>query len=297
MPIRFALLTDSHYHPQAEHDYGAPKMLTHSREILDSIPDAVNALHPDFVVHAGDLLCGGSSFDLPTHLYERSVDEVADVLASIEAPFYCVPGNHDCDAQSGSMEGFARRFALPNPLTTVDVGPRLRLALANVYHDCNGVEEGSGIWTDVLDEHLRTAARDAERDSCVLMLVLHTWVLPDHTPNRGVIKRVETLIETLISHRAIAAVFTGHRHLNRIRMYRDIIVIDTACIVGFPLGFRLVELDDDGLLKTRFHTLPLPELNAASYARSSAWENERWQGEIHDRDTEILLPRLGQIKS
>tara|TARA_Y100001933_G_scaffold262484_1_gene320066 strand:+ start:437 stop:1465 length:1029 start_codon:yes stop_codon:yes gene_type:complete len=297
MPIRFVVLTDSHYHPRAEKDYGAPKMLTRSREVLDAIPDAVNALEPEFVVHAGDLLCGGSSFNLPTHLYERSVDEVADVLASIKATFYCVPGNHDCDAQTGSMEAFARRFDLPNPLITADVSPGLRLALANVYHACSGVEEGMGIWTDILDEHLRRAARDAERDGCVLMLVLHTWVLPNHTPDRGVVKRVETLMETLISHRAIAAVFTGHRHLNRIRMYRDILIVDTACLVGFPLGFRLIEIGDDGLLKMRFHTLPLPDLSAASYARSPDWENDRWQGEIHDRDTEILLPRLSQIRS
>ena len=133
MPIRFVVLTDSHYHPRAEKDYGAPKMLTRSREVLDAIPDAVNALEPDFVVHAGDLLCGGSSFNLPTHLYESSVDEVADVLASIKAPFYCVPGNHDCDAQTGSMEAFARRFDLPNPLITADVGPGLRLAPASTY--------------------------------------------------------------------------------------------------------------------------------------------------------------------
>ncbi len=292
MPIRFVLLTDSHYHPRAEKDYGAPKMLTRSREVLDAVPDAVNALDPDFVVHAGDLLCGGSSFDLPTALYERSVDEVADVFASIKAPLYCVPGNHDCDAQSGSMDGFARRFHLPNPLTTVDAGPRLRLALANVYHACNGVDEGCGIWTDALDAHLRSAALRAERDRCALLLVLHTWVLSDHTPGRGVVNNVEKLVDTLTTHPAIAAVFTGHRHLNRIRMYRDVLVVDTACLVGFPLGFRLIELTDDGLLKTRFHALPLPELSAASYARSAEWENERWQGEIHDRDTEVLLPRL-----
>jgi hypothetical protein len=297
MPIRFAVLTDSHYHPQAEQDYGAPKMLTRSREVLEAIPDAVNALQPDFVVHAGDLLCGGSSFDLPTALYERSVDDVADVLAAIKAPFYCVPGNHDCDAQTGSMDGFARRFPLPDPLITVDVGPQLRLALANVYHACSGVDEGCGIWTESLDAQLRTAARQAERDRCGLLLVLHTWVLSDHTPGRGVVHNVEKLIDTLATHPAIAAVFTGHRHLNRIRMYRDVLVVDTACLVGFPLGFRLIELEDTGLLKTHFHTLPLPELNAASYARSAEWENDRWQGELHDRDTEVLLPRLRQLWS
>lgn len=294
MPIRFALLTDSHYHPQAAEDYGAPKMLTRGREVLAAIPDAVNALAPDFVVHAGDLLCGGSSFDLPSELYEQSVDEVAASFAKISAPFYCVPGNHDCDAQNGSYAGFARRFPLPDPLSVEDVAPRLRLALANVYHACSGVEEGTGIWTDALDESLRSAATQAAADGTALLLVLHTWVLSDHTLNRGLVKNAEKLVATLSEHPAIAAVFTGHRHLNRIRMYRDFLVVDTSCLIGYPLGFRIVTLRDDGLFETSFHPLPLSEINEASYARSTPEQNDRWQGEIHDRETQIFLPRLYQ---
>jgi len=297
MPVRFALLTDSHYHPQAAEDYAAPKMLTRSREVLAAIPDAVNALAPDFVVHAGDLFCGGSSFDLPTDLYEQSVDEVADAFATIQAPFYCVPGNHDCDAQSGSFAGFSRRFPLPDPLIIREVAPRLRLALANVYHSCSGIEEGTGIWTDALDADLREAATQAAQDGAALLLVLHTWVLSDHTLNRGLVKNAERLVETIATHPAIAAVFTGHRHLNRIRMYRDFLVVDTSCLIGFPLGFRIITLDDDGLFSTSFHTLPLSAVNEASYARSTREENDRWQGEIHDRETEVFLPRLRRIWS
>jgi hypothetical protein len=292
MPVRFALLTDSHYHPQASEDYGAPKMLTRGREVLAAIPAAVNALAPDFVVHAGDLLCGGSSFDLPSELYEESVDEVADAFAKISAPFYCVPGNHDCNAQSGSFAGFARRFPLPDPLIVEEVAPRLRLALANVYHACSGIEEGAGIWTDELDASLRAAAHQATTDGAALLLVLHTWILSDHTLNRGLVQNAEKLVATISEHPAIAAVFTGHRHLNRIRMYRDFLVVDTACLIGFPLGFRIITLRDDGFFEASFHTLPLSEINAASYARSTPQENDRWQVEIHDRETQIFLPRL-----
>ena len=37
MPVRFAFLTDTHHYPDAPHDYGAPKMLTRSQEVLDAM--------------------------------------------------------------------------------------------------------------------------------------------------------------------------------------------------------------------------------------------------------------------
>ena len=64
--------------------------------------------------------------------------------------------------------------------------------------------------------------------------------------------------------------------LDRITAYRDYLVVDTACLIGFPLGYRSVELSDDGFFKTRFHTLDLPDLMQASYDRSTPEENWVW---------------------
>ena len=292
MSVRFAFLTDTHHYPDAPKDYGAPKMLTRSQEVLDAIPPALNAQAFDFVVHGGDFLCGGSSFDLPTATYLRSIDEAAAAFARIEAPFYAVPGNHDCDAQSGSFAGFAARFSYPDPLTVVEAAPRLRLALANAFHDCEVFEQGAGVWTDPLDEALRTAAAQALADGCALLLVIHPWILPDFDGDRGVIAGAPRLIKTLDESPAIVAAFTGHRHINRITAYRDYLVVDTACLIGFPLGYRRVVLSTDGFFKTRFHTLNLPDLRQRSYDRSTPEENRVWEGHIPDRDADILLPRL-----
>ena len=54
MSVRFVFLTDTHYHPSAPKDFGAPKMLTRGREVLDAVAPVINALNPDFVVHGGD---------------------------------------------------------------------------------------------------------------------------------------------------------------------------------------------------------------------------------------------------
>ncbi|MEE2833688.1 MAG: hypothetical protein VYD18_15120, partial [Candidatus Latescibacterota bacterium] len=64
--IDFVVLGDSHYHPTAQRDFSAPKMLTRAREVLDASVPAINDASPDFILHNGDLLCGGDSFDLST---------------------------------------------------------------------------------------------------------------------------------------------------------------------------------------------------------------------------------------
>ena len=294
--IRFAFVTDSHYHPTAQQDYGPPKMLTHSRRVLEAMVSRINQTRPDFVVHGGDLVCGGGAFELPWDTYLQSVQDVAEAVAGFEAPAYYVPGNHDCDAEFKTFAPLAARVPIPEILKVVEVAPRLRLALANVYHQMP-METGNGVWTDELDRALRQAAQRAASDRCALILVLHTWVLPgfvadDEDPAGQVVKGADRLIETVTQEPAVVAIFTGHRHLNRIRMFRDFLIVDTACLIGYPMGFREIQLRDDGFLVARFHQLDLPQVMQASYDRSTREVNDRWEGELHDKETEILLPRL-----
>ena len=301
MTIRFALVTDSHYHPSAEKDFGPPKMLTHSRKVLDAMVPEINSIRPDFVVHGGDLLCGGGAFEISWETYLQSVADVAEALEEFDVPLYYVPGNHDCDAEQGTFAPLAERIHVPELLDVVDVAPRLRLALANIYQE-NPLAQANGVWTDALDEALAKAAGQASADGCALILVLHTWVLPGFVDAGEdaagqVIKGADRLIATVTREPAIVAIFTGHKHMNRIRMYRDFLIVDTACLIGFPMGFREIQLQENGYLSTKFHQLALPEVLQASYDRSTREVNDRWQGETHDRDTEILLPRLRVVWS
>ena len=299
MPIRFVFVTDSHHYPGAPRDFAAPKMLTQSRAVLEAVAPEINALNPDFIVHGGDVLCGGGAFEIPIPIYLQSIEEAADAFDGFRAPAYYVPGNHDCDPVQGSFEAFASRFPIPETVDVVDAAPRLRLALANIYGG-DPIRDGEGVWTDALDRALAEAAEKAQNERCAMLLVLHTWVLPDYEPGdgeafKGVVTGADRLLETVSAHPAIVAVLTGHRHINRIRMYRDFPVIDTACLIGFPVGFREILLEEDGYCRLRFHQLDLPELIRASFDRSTPEANRRWQGEIHDRETEILLPRLREI--
>jgi hypothetical protein len=294
MAVRFALLADSHYHPAAPKDFAPPKLLTRGPEILTATVPAVNALSPEFILHVGDLLCGGGSFELSRAQYERSLHDVATAYAGFNAPLHCVPGNHDCDAQDHRYGDFARTFHTPHVLDVVELAPRLRLVRAHIFRD--GEADG-GTWTDALDEALRGADAEARADGVVLVLMLHAWIHPGvgDQPTGGIITNAARLQETLAQCPTVAATFSGHRHANRIRLFRDYLCIDTACLIGYPLGFREITISDDGWLTARWHTLDLPEILAHSAGLSAEERNQRWAGEFGDRDTTVLLPRARAI--
>lgn len=294
MPIRFVFISDSHYHPAAPRDFGAPKLLTRGREVLEATVPAVNALQPDFIVHGGDLLCGGGSFEIPLDQYLDSVDTVAAAYEAFDAPLHIVPGNHDCEAAERSFTAFAERFTIPSVLEVVEPAPGLRLALANVYHANSN--NGSGIWSPELDQALRRAAAEALRDRVPLLLVLHPWILPNQTDQGGLVTGHERVLQTVSDCAAVAAVLTGHRHINRIRLWRDFLVIDTACLIGYPVGFRELILHEDGMLRSRFHQLDLPDFIQASRDRVTPEACDRYQGEIGDRDCDVLLPRVRELR-
>jgi hypothetical protein len=65
--------------------------------ILDRAVAETNRLKPDFTVHIGDLIDGGSSPGMTA----RQWDEVAGHLDSLRTPLFLVPGNHDVSDPAG----------------------------------------------------------------------------------------------------------------------------------------------------------------------------------------------------
>ena len=92
MPSHFVFVTDSHHHAAAEKDFGAPKMLTRSHEIHRAMTPAINACKADFIVHGGDVVCGGGSFEMPFDIYLQTIDEAKNAFDGLHAPTYYVPG-------------------------------------------------------------------------------------------------------------------------------------------------------------------------------------------------------------
>ena len=111
---------------------------------------------------------------------------------------------------------------------------------------------------------------------------------------KAVVKGAERLLETVIEQPSIVAISTGHRHLNRIRMYRDFLIVDIACFIGYLMGFREILLKEDGYFEAPFHQLDLLHVLQASYERSIREINDRFEGGVHDRETTVRCPSCGR---
>ena len=68
--------------------------------------EMVNWLHPEFVVHAGDLIEGYSEDEEQIRAWWQEVDEW---LEQLEMPFFFVPGNHDLNSDA-SIKLWRERF-------------------------------------------------------------------------------------------------------------------------------------------------------------------------------------------
>jgi 3',5'-cyclic AMP phosphodiesterase CpdA len=89
--FQFAVISDSHIRlPNATREGGyASNRLSIAR--AKYVVDCVNNLHPDFVVHLGDLV-----HPIPAlGIHEETVKLAREIFSDIEAKFYALPGNHD----------------------------------------------------------------------------------------------------------------------------------------------------------------------------------------------------------
>lgn len=295
--IRFAVVADNHLYVDSPDDGRPPRLQTQGPRVLDLLVAELNSLSLDFIVHVGDVLCGGENFGCSDALFRKSLDHAAATFSRLDAPLHVVPGNHDCDVATGRFDDFAARWPVPAPLAVVDVAPRLRLALAHVYgdsvYDCR-----TGVWCDTLDARLRHEAARAAGDGCAMILAVHTWLL-EHTytdcadePSKGTPLDVERMRQTVRESPALAMALTGHRHRNRINAFDGAAVIDTASLVAYPFGYRVITLHDDGRMVGTYHQLPFPEVIEASRQLSDDAFNRQLLGENADRDVDMVLPRL-----
>ena len=104
----FIHITDTHL-PTHYYVY-EPESLTDSSEMVDfrEVIDDINLIHPEFVLHTGDVVNEGELEDYEARRYYSKAQRI---LAELEVPVYVVAGNHDLGGWDDTppSQGTARR--------------------------------------------------------------------------------------------------------------------------------------------------------------------------------------------
>ena len=73
--FKFAFITDTHLYLNAPKNFASGlQQQKNSLALYEKLVEQLNAFEPDFVIHGGDIVCGGKSFDMSAEEYETTLD-------------------------------------------------------------------------------------------------------------------------------------------------------------------------------------------------------------------------------
>ena len=311
MAFKIAFITDTHLYPEAPKNYSnGIQRQEHSVEIYEAIIQQVTDFAPDVVIHGGDIVCGGDSFEMPPSNYQIALDHAQMLGKELPAPIYYIPGNHDLDPESGDKNHYLQRFGHNLPKGNSDnmdqhkdigslesteqlgytslVYEDLRLILL----DCQEVERDlthGHIGTDQLD-WLNIELEESKNRGQQVLIFAHQLLQPtDEFPDiNSVIDNWELVTQLLDNYHHILATFHGHLHCQRIigphptTGRRTVITSGAIC---YPMMWRKIEVNSEQI-RIKSAQLPLVE----QLAKSSAAHPERGRpliGEKNDREINI----------
>ena len=250
-----AQITDPHILAAGEQLGGVIDTAGYLRDAVAHVNGLVP--QPDLVVITGDLTDGGS---------REQYDNLAELLAPLQAPFVLLPGNHD--VPKTLAEVFPGRASWPSAL---EVGPlRVLLLDDSVPGSPNGL---------VGEEQLAWLDAELSRSSAPTIVAVHhppyaTGI--SHMDRMG-LDDAEALGDVIERHPHVARVITGHLHRHITTLWRGTVVTTTPSVAHQvaldltdgearwrrepPAAHLHVWLPDEQLLVT--HTSPIGDFGPA----------------------------------
>ncbi|MCH8290880.1 metallophosphoesterase, partial [Candidatus Poribacteria bacterium] len=93
MAFKFAFITDTHFYPNAPQNFGGGTQQQESSvEIYTELIRQLNEFQPEFVIHGGDIVCGGESFEMPVDDFKAALARAKQFEECLNAPCYYMPG-------------------------------------------------------------------------------------------------------------------------------------------------------------------------------------------------------------
>ncbi len=266
-PFKFAFITDTHLYPNATQNFaGGLQKQKNSLALYEKLIEQLNAFDPAFVIHGGDIVCGGKNFDMSAEEYEAALHTAQLLGEGLNAPCYYIPGNHDLDPETGSKTSYLERFGINGMGSTSFVKENIRFILLDAQEVPEDLTHGY-ISTNQLawvERELKKAADYGDE----IFFFSHQLPFPN-VEFQGMGSRIANSAEILEIvapfEKQILGFFCGHQHLNRVFREQGMLCIITAGIICYPMMWRQVHVFPDRI-EVKSIPVDLPEVLAESEA-------------------------------
>ena len=267
IPFKFAFITDTHLYPNAPQNFaGGLQQQEKSYALYEKLIEQLNDFDPAFVVHGGDIVCGGQSFDMSAEEYVVALNIAKSLGERLNMPCYYIPGNHDLNPETGSKDMYLERFGINGMGSVSFVKENIRFILMDAQEVPEDLTYGYVSTNQLawIERELKKAA-DYNED---IIFFSHQLPFPN-VEFQGIGSRIANSAEILEVvapfEKQILGFFCGHQHLNRVFREQGFLCIVTSGIICYPMMWRQVHVHPDRV-EVKSVPVDLPEVLAASEA-------------------------------
>lgn len=284
---------------------GSVQQLDASHILAQTAIECMDAMRPAVTLHLGDQTSGGDFFGMSDEEFGSEVNWLRDMLQSMRAPVYALPGNHDCPQHSADWSVITSAWGTPAGMGhTVDLDDT-RLVLVNTQgHTAEtiaafGEEEerrarsegwyspdmpaGDPVAGYVGDAELaRVEEALATAGKRRVLLFTHQLLVPwsewSPTPWQPLfgIDNAAPVIDLVRKYGNVSAVLQGHAHRYDVRWVevggRDLAFVVLPAVIEWPLAWLSLEVAADSV-EIALQRIPRPELAA----RGNLFRDVRWR--------------------
>lgn len=290
--FKFAFITDTHLYPNAPENFASGlQQQKNSLALYEKLIEQLNAFDPAFVIHGGDIVCGGNSFDMSAEEYEHALHRAEQLGKRLKAHCHYIPGNHDLDPETGSKTSYLARFGVNGMASTSFVRENIRFILLDSQEVPEDLTHGYISTNQLawLEGQLKSATDYGEE----VFIFSHQLPFPN-VEFQGIGSRIGNSAEFLEIvapfEKQILGFFCGHLHLNRVFREQDMLCIVTSGIICYPMMWRQVHVYPDRI-EIRSSPVDLPEVLAQS-AAANPDNNPYLYGRPTDRNFSISRKQI-----
>lgn len=284
---------------------GSIQQLDASHLLAQTAVECMDDMRPAATLHLGDQTSGGDFFGMPHAEFDAEVTWFRDMMRSMRAPVYALPGNHDCPEHTSDWGVIAKAWGMtPGMGHTVDLdGTRLilvntqghtadqiaeyrfneeRRAREEGWH-YEGMPPGDPVAGYVgEDEMARVEDALASAGNRRVILFAHQllaqWSEWSPTPWRSLygVDNGDAVLDLARNYGNVVAILQGHAHRYDVRWKtlgaRECAFVVLPAVIEWPLAWLSLDLSAEGV-EIELQPIPRPELAQ----RGNLFADVRWR--------------------